>query len=159
MTGLVAAGLASAVLAGCGGDPDPVPTAEVSPGTTVSAPRYLALVREAVASARAAAIRLDALPEKPTPQQVRNAAPGLAAAAARSEAAARQISAARLDDQRLEEQRREMGPLYVAFASELAGAARAASSGDVVAMREAVSAAAVQAGLINEASAPGGTAS
>ena len=43
------AGLASAVLAGCGGDPDPVPTAEVSPGTTVSPPRYLALVREAVA--------------------------------------------------------------------------------------------------------------
>ena len=153
------AGLASAVLAGCGGDPDPVPTVEVSPGTTVSPPRYLALVREAVASARAAAIRLDALPDRPTPQQARSAAPGLAAAAARSEAAARQISAARLDDQRLEEQRREIGPLYVAFASELARAARAAEAGDVQAMREGVSAAAVQAGRINEASAAGGSAS
>lgn len=153
------AGLASAVVAGCGGDPEPVPTTEVSPGTTVSPPRYLALVREAVASARAAAIRLDALPDQPTPQQARGAAPGLAAAAARSEAAARQIAAARLDDQRLEEQRRRIGPLYVAFASELARAARASGNGDVPAMREHVSAAAVQAGRINEASAAGGAAS
>lgn len=135
-----------------------MPTAEVAPGTTVSPPRYLALVREAVASARAAAIRLDALPDRPTPQQVRTAAPGLSAAAARSEAAARQISAARLEDQRLEDQRREIGPLYVAFASDLARAARAAAAGDVAAMREAVTAAAVEAGRINEASAAGGTA-
>jgi hypothetical protein len=129
-----------------------VPTAEVAPGTTVSPPRYLALVREAVASARAAAIRLDALPDRPTPQQVRTAAPGLSAAAAR------QISAARLEDQRLEDQRRKIGPLYVAFASDLARAARAATTGDVAAMREAVTAAAVEAGRINEASAAGGTA-
>lgn len=156
---LAVAGLAAAGFTGCGGDPAPVSTAEVSPGTTVSPPRYLALVREAVASARAAAIRLDALPDRPTPQQARSAAPGLVAAAARSEAAARQISAARLDDQRLEEQRRAMGPLYVAFASDLARAARAAQAGDVATLREGVSAAAVQAGRIHEASAAEGTAS
>ncbi|MGB1377024.1 MAG: hypothetical protein ACPG7S_04270, partial [Miltoncostaeaceae bacterium] len=80
-------------LAACGGTPEPVPTAEVTPGTTVSPPRYMALVREAVAAARAAAIRLDALPDAPTAEQARAAAPGLVAAAARSEAAARQIAA------------------------------------------------------------------
>ena len=87
-------------------------TREVAPGTTVSPPRYLALVREAVAAARAAEIRLDALPAAPTPDQVRKAAPGLRAAAARSTAAARQISAARLEDLRLEEQR-QIGRAHV----------------------------------------------
>lgn len=151
--------LASAALVGCGGAPDTVSTAEVTPGTTVSPPRYLALVREAVAAARAASIRLDGLPGAPTPQQARTAAAGLAAAAARAGLAARQISAARLDDQRLEEQRRAVGPLYVAFAAELARAAQSAASGDVTGMREAVSAAAVQAGRINVASGTRGSAS
>ena len=145
-------------LAACGGAPEPVPTAEVTPGTTVSPPRYMALVREAVAAARAAAIRLDALPDAPTAEQARAAAPGLAAAAARSEVAARQIAAARLDDRRLEAQRREIGPLYVALASGLRRAARAAADGDVPVMRESVAAVAVQAGRIHEATGPeGGT--
>jgi hypothetical protein len=118
----------------------------------------MALVREAVAAARAAAIRLDALPDAPTAEQARAAAPGLVAAAARSEVAARQIAAARLDDRRLEAQRREIGPLYVALASGLRRAARAAADGDVPAMRESVAAVAVQAGRIHEATGPeGGT--
>jgi hypothetical protein len=146
-------------LVACGGAPDPVSTVEVTPGTTVSPPRYMALVREAVAAARAAAIRLDALPDSPTAEQARGAAPGLSAAAARSEAAARQIAAARLDDRRLEAQRREIGPLYVALASGLRRAARAAADGDVAAMRESVSAVAVQAGRIHEATGPEGGAS
>ncbi len=144
-------------LAGCGGPPEPLPTAEVAPGTTVSPARYLALVRGAVAAARAAAIRLDALPDAPTAQQARRAAAGLRAAALRSDAAARQIAAARLDDQRLEAQRTTIGPLYVALADDLQAAARAAGRGDVVAMREAVAAAAVQAGRIHEAAGPQGT--
>lgn len=139
--------------------PAPLPTAEVAPGATVTPPRYLGLVREAVAAARAAAIRLDALPTAPTAQQARRAAPGLRAAALRSEAAARQISAARLEDQRLEAQRTTFGPIYVALADDLRAAARAAGAGDVRAMREAVAAAAVQAGRIHEAAAPGGDAS
>ncbi len=151
--------LAAAPLVGCGGSPEPVSTAEVAPGTTVSPPRYLALVREAVAAARAASIRLDALPDAPTPQQARRAAPGLTAAAARSEAAARQISAARLEDQRLEDQRRAIGPIYVAFAASLVRGAQAAQAGNVQAMREAVAAAAVDAGRIHEASAPARPAS
>ena len=147
--------LGAGALAGCGGAPEPVPTSEVSPGSTVSPPRYMAMVREAVAAARAAAIRLDALPDAPTPAQAKRAAPGLAAAATRAELAARQISAARLDDQRLEEQRREVGPLYVTFAASLRKAAQSAAEGDVAAMGQAVSQAAVQAGRIHEASAPG----
>lgn len=143
------------VLAGCGGSPDPVSTAEVAPGTTVSPPRYLALVREAVAAARAASIRLDAIPDAPTAAQLTRAAPGLSAAALRSEAVARQISAARLDDQRLERQRTTIGPLYVALADDLRAAAQGAAAGDVRAVREAVSAAAVEAGRIHQASAPG----
>jgi hypothetical protein len=142
-------------VAGCGGAPEAVPTTEVAPGATVSPPRYLALVREAVAAARAASIRLDAVPAGTVPAELTAAAPGLAAAAARAEAAARQLSAARLDDQRLEAQRRDIGPLYVVFADELRKAATAAADGDVVGAREAVSAAAVAAGRIFEASAPG----
>ena len=149
--------IGAGALAGCGGAPEPVPTGEVSPGTTVSPPRYLAMVREAVAAARAASIRLDALPVKPTPVQAEKAAPGLSAAATRAELAARQLSAARLEDQRLEDQRREIGPLYVAFAAALRKAAQAAADGDVVAMGQSVSQAAVQAGRIHEASAPGST--
>lgn len=147
------------LLAGCGGTPEPLPTTEVTPGSTVTPARYLGLVREAVASARAAAIRLDALPVAPTAQQARRAAPGLSAAALRSEAAARQISAARLDDQRLERQRTTVGPIYVALADDLRAAARAATAGDVRALREAVADAAVQAGRIHEATAPGSSAS
>lgn len=147
------------LLAGCGGTPEPLPTAEVTPGSTVTPARYLGLVREAVASARAAAIRLDALPVAPTAQQARRAAPGLSAAALRSEAAARQISAARLEDQRLERQRTTVGPIYVALADDLRAAARAATAGDVRALREAVADAAVQAGRIHEATAPGSSAS
>ncbi len=131
----------------------------MTPGSTVTPARYLGLVREAVASARAAAIRLDALPVAPTAQQARRAAPGLSAAALRSEAAARQISAARLDDQRLERQRTTVGPIYVALADDLRAAARAATAGDVRALREAVADAAVQAGRIHEATAPGSSAS
>lgn len=142
------------VLAGCGGPPEPVPTAEVSPGATVTPPHYLALVREAVAAARAAAIRLDTLPDAPTPTRLRAASPGLAAAAARAEAAARELSAARLDDQRLEDQRREIGPLYVAFAADLRRASTAAAAGRTKAVRDAVNAAAVSAGRIHEAAAP-----
>ena len=123
----VAAALGAGTLAGCGGAPEPVPTGEVAPGTTVTPARYMAMVREAVA------------------------------AATRAELAARQISAARLDDQRLEDQRREIGPLYVGFAAALRKAAQGAAAGDVPAMREAVSQAAVQAGRIHEASAPGGS--
>jgi len=149
------AALGAGTLAGCGGAPDPVPTGEVAPGSTVTPPRYLAMVREAVAAARAASIRLDALPGAPTPVQAKRAAPGLAAAATRAELAARQISAARLDDQRLEDQRREFGPLYVGFAAALRKAAQAAADGDVAAMGQSVSLAAVQAGRIHEASAPG----
>jgi hypothetical protein len=151
--------MAVGVLAGCGGAPEPLPTVEVAPGSTVTPARYLGLVREAVAAARAAAIRLDALPVAPTAPQARRAAPGLAAAALRSEAAARQISAARLEDQRLEGQRTTIGPLYVALAADLRAASRAAAAGDVRAMREAVAQAAVQAGRIHEAAAPGGDAS
>lgn len=147
------------LLAGCGGTPEPLSTAEVTPGSTVTPARYLGLVREAVASARAAAIRLDALPVAPTAQQARKAAPGLSAAALRSEAAARQISAARLDDQRLERQRTTVGPIYVALADDLRAAARAATAGDVRALREAVADAAVEAGRIHEATAPGSSAS
>lgn len=150
-----AAAIGAGALAGCGGAPEPVSTGEVAPGTTVSPPRYMAMVREAVAAARAASIRLDALPAKPTPVQAEKAAPGLAAAATRAELAARQLSAARLEDQRLEEQRREIGPLYVAFAAALRKTAQAAADGDVVAMGQSVSQAAVQAGRIHEASAPG----
>ncbi len=150
---------ASVVVAGCGGAPERVPTTEVAPGATVSAPRYLALVREAVAAARAASIRLDAVPERTVPAELTAAAPGLAAAAARAEAAARQLSAARLEDQRLEAQRRDIGPLYVVFAADLRKAAAAAARGDVAGAREAVSAAAVAAGRIHEASAPGGPGS
>jgi hypothetical protein len=146
-------------VAGCGGAPEPVPTAEVAPGTTVSPPRYLALVREAVAAARAASIRLDAVPDRPSPAEMRAAAPGLAAAATRAEAAARQLSAARLEDQRLEDQRQRIGPLYVVFAADLRTAAAAAADGDITAARESVSAAAVAAGRIHEASAPGGQGS
>jgi len=153
----VAAALGAGTLAGCGGAPEPVPTGEVAPGTTVTPARYMAMVREAVAAARAASIRLDALPGAPTPVQAKRAAPGLSAAATRAELAARQISAARLDDQRLEDQRREIGPLYVGFAAALRKAAQGAAAGDVPAMREAVSQAAVQAGRIHEASAPGGS--
>ena len=149
------AALGAGALAGCGGAPDPVSTGEVAPGTTVSPPRYMAMVREAVAAARAASIRLDALPDAPTPAQARRAAPGLAAAATRADLAARQISAARLDDQRLEAQRRELGPLYVGFAAALRKSAQAAASGDIPAMAQSVSQAAVQAGRIYEASAPG----
>ncbi|MBM3635382.1 MAG: hypothetical protein FJW99_08920 [Actinobacteria bacterium] len=149
------AALGAGTFAGCGGAPDPVPTGEVAPGSTVTPPRYLAMVREAVAAARAASIRLDALPAAPTPVQARRAAPGLAAAATRAELAARQISAARLDDQRLEDQRREFGPLYVGFAAALRKAAQAAADGDVAAMGQGVSLAAVQAGRLHEASAPG----
>ncbi len=145
-------------LAGCGGQPAPLSTAEVQPGATVAPDRYLGLVREAVAAARAASIRLDALPDAPTAGEVRGAAAGLDAAAGRSEVAARQITAARLDDQRLEAQRREIGPLYVALAAHLRTAARAAAGGDVPALREAVAAAAVQAGRIHTATAPEGDA-
>lgn len=149
----------SGLVAGCGGAPDSVPTTEVSPGATVTPSRYLILVRQAVAAARAASIRLDAVPGRPTPPELTSAAPGLAAAAGRAEAAARQLSAARLKDTRLENQRQEIGPLYVAFAAHLRAAATAATAGDVVATREAVSAAAVAAGRIHEASAPGGQGS
>ncbi|MGA0068823.1 MAG: hypothetical protein ACO3PB_05145, partial [Miltoncostaeaceae bacterium] len=135
--------------------PPPGPRGEVAPGTTMSPPRYLAMVRAAVAAARAASIRLDALPASPTPVQAERAAPGLAAAATRAALAARQLSAARLEDQRLEEQRREIGPLYVALAAALRKAALAAADGDVVAMGQSVNQAAVQAGRIHEASAPG----
>ena len=83
----------------------------------------------------------------------------MSAAALRSEAAARQISAARLDDQRLERQRTTVGPIYVALADDLRAAARAATAGDVRALREAVADAAVQAGRIHEATAPGSSAS
>ncbi len=147
--------LGTGALAGCGGTPAPVATADVAPGTTVTPARYLGLVREAVAAARAAAIRLDALPDAPTPAQVRNAAPGLATAAARAARAARQISAARLDDQRLEQQRREIGPLYVTLAAALRVAAQAAADGDVAALGDAVTRAAVQAGRIRAASGSG----
>lgn len=146
--------LGAGALAGCGGSPEPVPTGEVSPGSTVTPPRYMAMVREAVAAARAASIRLDALPDAPTPAQAKRAAPGLAAAAARAELAARQISAARLDDQRLEEQRRLIGPLYVGFAAALRKAAQGAAAGDITAMAQSVNQAAVQAGRIYEAAAP-----
>lgn len=154
MLGAVAA-LGTGTLAGCGGAHDPVPTGEVAPGSTVTPPRYLAMVRDAVAAARAASIRLDALPAAPTPLQVKRAAPGLAAAATRAEFAARQISAARLGDRRLEDQRREFGPLYVGFAVALRKATQAAAAGKVAAMGDAVSQVAVQAGRIHEASAPG----
>jgi hypothetical protein len=143
-------------VAGCEGAPDPVPTTEVAPGASVSPPRYLALVREAVAAARAASIRLDAIPGRTVPAELTAAAPGLSAAATRAEAAARQLSAARLEDQRLEAQRRDIGPLYVVFAAELRKAATAAADGDVAGAREAVSAAAVAAGRIHEAAAPKG---
>ena len=109
----------SGLVAGCGGAPDSVPTTEVSPGATVTPSRYLILVRQAVAAARAASIRLDAVPGRPTPPELTSAAPGLAAAAGRAEAAARQLSAARLKDTRLENQRQEIGPLYVAPAAKL----------------------------------------
>lgn len=153
---LVALAAAATATAGCGGPPDPVSSVAVAPGTTVSPPRYLALVREAVAAARAASIRLDAVPDAPTPGELRRAAPGLAAAALRSGDAARQIAASRLDDQRLERQRTTIGPLYVALADHLGAAARGAAAGDVRAVREAVAAAAVEAGRIHEAAAPGG---
>ena len=51
--------LAAAPLVGCGGSPEPVSTAEVAPGTTVSPPRYLALVREAWGDATADVIHFD----------------------------------------------------------------------------------------------------
>jgi hypothetical protein len=152
---VAAVACAGGVVAGCGGPPAPVSTAEVAPGTTVSPARYLALVREAVAAARAAAIRLESLPEAPTPARLRDAAPGLDAAAQRAGAAARQLSAARLDDARLEAQRRRIGPLYVAFADDLGDAAAAAADGRAAAVRAAVTAAAVSAGRIHEAAAPG----
>ena len=77
----------------------------MAPGTVVTPAHYLALVREAVAAARAADIRLAALPGGLTSAQAKAAAPGLTAAADRAERAAQQLSAARLDDQRLEAQR------------------------------------------------------
>ena len=77
----------------------------MAPGTVVTPAHYLALVREAVAAARAADIRLAALPGGLTSAQAKAAAPGLTAAADRAERAAQQLSAARLDDQRLGVQR------------------------------------------------------
>lgn len=146
--------LGTAGLAGCGGAPDPVPTAQVAPGTTVGPSHYLALVREAVAAARAASIRLAALPDGLTAVQAQAGAAGLAAAAARAERAAEQLSAARLDDQRLESQRKRVTPLDVTLASALRAAADAAEGGDVTALNVAVAQAARAAAAIHVATGP-----
>lgn len=148
-------GALGGTLVGCGGAPDPVPTQSVSPGTVVSPTHYLALVREAVAAARAANIRLAALPNGLTADQARAAAPGLAAAATRAEAAAQQLSAARLEDQRLEDQRKEIAPLDVTLATALRAAADAAKGGDPEGLDAAAQRAARAADAIRAASGPG----
>ncbi|MSO43890.1 MAG: hypothetical protein EXQ74_01045 [Thermoleophilia bacterium] len=147
------------LLPGCGGGVEPTSTAEIAPGTTVSAARYLELVREAVAAARAAAIRLDALPDSPSVADLTTAASGLAAAATRAETVARQLSASRLEDQRLEDQRHEIGPLYAALAVSLRAIATSARAGDVTRTRSAVTSAAAVAERIHTASAPQDTSS
>lgn len=146
--------LAVGVLTGCGDSADTTPTESVSPGTVVSPAHYLALVREAVAAARAADIRLAALPDGLTAAQAKAAAPGLAAAAERAERAAQQLSAARLEDQRLEDQRKAIAPLDVALAAALRDAADAAQAGDVAALAAAVSKASSAAAAIRAAAAP-----
>ena len=120
----------------------------------MSPSHYLALVREAVAAARAASIRLDALPDGLTAAQAQAGAAGLAAAAARAERAAEQLSAARLDDQRLESQRKRVAPLDVTLASALRAAADAAEGGDVTALDVAVAQAARAAAAIHVATGP-----
>ena len=141
-------------MAGCGDTTDPTPTESVAPGTVVTPTHYLALVREAVAAARAASIRLAALPDGLTPEQAKAAAPGLAAAADRAERAAQQLSAARLDDQRLEAQRKAIAPLDVALAGALRDAADAARAGDVAALAAAVRRASASAAAIRTATGP-----
>lgn len=128
----------------------------IAPGTTISASRYLAVVQEAVAAARAASIRVGSLPARPMASQVSEVAPGLEAAADRAQLAAEQLSAARLDDQRLEDQRREFAPLYVAFAGDLRTAALAAKAGDVAALSRAVVRVAVVSTGLRAAAAPTG---
>jgi len=151
---LVASALGVGALAGCGDTTDPTPTESVAPGTTVTPSHYLALVREAVAAARAADIRFAALPGGLTASQAKAAAPGLAAAAERAERAAQQLSAARLDDQRLETQRKSIAPLDVALAGSLRNAADAAQAGNVTALASAVAAASSSAAAIRAAAAP-----
>lgn len=148
--------LGAAALAGCGGAPEPAGAGAIAPGTTISAPRYLAVVREAVAAARAASIRVDSLPTRPISSRVNEVAPGIEAAADRAQVAAEQLSAARLDDQRLDDQRREFAPLYVAFAGDLRIAALAAKAGDVAALGRAVARVAVASTRIRAAAAPTG---
>lgn len=131
-----------------------MPTQSVAPGTTVSPSHYLGLVREAVAAARAASIRLAALPDGLTSAQAKGAAAGLAAAADRAERAAQQLSAARLDDQRLEAQRKAIAPLDVALAAALRDAADAAKGGDVEGLDAAVTRASASAAAIRAAAAP-----
>ncbi len=120
----------------------------------MSPARYLALVREAVAAARAASIRLAALPSGLTAAQARAAAPGLTAAATRAGQVAQQLSAARLDDQRLETQRTAIAPLDVALAGALREAADAARAGDIAALDAAVLKASGSAAAIRAAAAP-----
>lgn len=126
----------------------------MAPGTVVTPSHYLALVREAVAAARAASIRLAALPSGLTSAQAKAAAPGLAAAADRAERAAQQLSAARLEDQRLETQRKTVAPLDVALAGALRDAADAARAGDVAALATAVGRASSSAAAIRAATGP-----
>ncbi len=126
----------------------------MAPGTVVTPAHYLALVREAVAAARAADIRLAALPGGLTSAQAKAAAPGLTAAADRAERAAQQLSAARLDDQRLETQRKTLAPLDVALAGALRAAADAARAGDVSALAAAVGRASSSAAAIRAATGP-----
>lgn len=112
------------------------------------------MVREAVAAARAASIRVGSLPARPVASQVNEVAPGIEAAADRAQLAAEQLSAARLDDQRLEDQRREFAPLYVAFAGDLRIAAVAAGAGDVAALGRAVGRVAAASTRIRAAATP-----
>ena len=126
----------------------------MAPGTVVTPAHYLAPVREAVAAARAADIRLAALPSGLTSAQAKAAAPGLTAAADRAERAAQQLSAARLDDQRLEAQRKAIAPLDVALAAALRDAADAAKGGDVEGLDAAVTRASSSAAAIRAAAAP-----
>ncbi len=120
----------------------------------MSPTHYLALVREAVAAARAASIRLAALPPGLTAAQARAAAPGLAAAATRAGQVAQQLSAARLDDQRLETQRTSIAPLDVALAGALREAADAARAGDIAALDIAVAKVSMGAAAIRAVAAP-----
>ena len=126
----------------------------MAPGTVVTSAHYLALVREAVAAARAANIRLAALPSALTADQATAAAPGLVAAADRAERAAQQLSAARLEDQRLEVQRKAIAPLDVALAGALRDAADAARAGDITTLADAVGRASSSAAAIRAATAP-----